>query len=375
MTLYEELGVPQDAPLDAIHEAYRNVARLLHPDAQTNPVLKKSAEVQMKRINYLYEVLADPASRRRYDAELAGVEDRPEPLIIQAPRHPREFSNGQRGTIVWLAATAIGIAFIIWLATRESSAPAVYPEPVSEAGGGSVTSSALQRAAAKILPNAILERQRNDEIARLRADLAAANSDRERLLRQVAELEGERRTATAIPQSPARLTPPPLAAQSMPSEVALPLPGASPTMPPVPAAVAQSVSHGEPATPASEARRPKWAGAWTYRAARKESGNSAVFPPEFIETLISEENGRIRGQYHARFRVAGANVAPNVDFRFEGSVSGTSGHFFWKGNGGAKGEVKLRLISDSSLEVVWEASSLGKSMGLASGAAVLDRKN
>ena len=66
MTFYEELGVPPDASVDAIREAYRNVARLLHPDAQTNPVLKESAEVQMKRINQVYETLAEPERRRRY---------------------------------------------------------------------------------------------------------------------------------------------------------------------------------------------------------------------------------------------------------------------------------------------------------------------
>ena len=42
MNFYEELGVPPDAPLAAIRDAYRNVARLLHPDAQTDPVLKES---------------------------------------------------------------------------------------------------------------------------------------------------------------------------------------------------------------------------------------------------------------------------------------------------------------------------------------------
>src|SRR5579864_7918425 len=112
MTLYEELGVSSDAPLDTIREAYRNVARLLHPDAQTNPVLKESAEVQMKRINHLYEVLSDPERRRRYDHELAGLLDRPETIIIHGPRRPDRFQAGNRGTMVWLAATAICAGFI-----------------------------------------------------------------------------------------------------------------------------------------------------------------------------------------------------------------------------------------------------------------------
>src|ERR1700683_5626523 len=106
MTFYEELGVPPDAPSDTIREAYRSVARLLHPDAQTNPVLKESAEAQMKRINHLYDILSDPERRRRYNQELAEPQDRPATIIIQAPRPPEQFERGNSGTYVWLAATA-----------------------------------------------------------------------------------------------------------------------------------------------------------------------------------------------------------------------------------------------------------------------------
>ena len=64
-----------------------------------------------------------------------------------------------------------------------------------------------------------------------------------------------------------------------------------------------------------------------------------------------------------------------VDFRFEGKLSGSTTRLPWTGTEGAKGEVQLQLLSDTALEIEWSATSLGKSMGLVSGTAVLDRGN
>lgn len=375
MTLYEELGVPPDATPDAIREAYRNAARLLHPDAQTNPVLKESAEVQMKRINHLYEVLSDPQRRRGYDHELARLHEPRETIVVEAPL-PRHSSHpDNRGTIAWLAATAICAAFVVWLATRESPAPVTYPHAFSQSSAGAIAGasmmSPLAKAPAGTPPDARVERQRADEVVQLRAELAAANEDRARLMKLVAAMEADRRIAPApqiprqipAPQITTGLAPPSLT-PTAPAEVAIPV--ASPRIEP-PAPAARSTSAAE--------HQPRLAGSWAYHHPQKDKITGALFPPEFIETVISEENGLIRGQYHARFKVGKAKISPDVDFRFEGRISGTSGRFAWFGTGGAKGEVRVRLVSDTALEVVWAASSLGSSMGLASGTAVLDRKN
>jgi curved DNA-binding protein CbpA len=352
MTFYEELGVPPDAPLDTIREAYRNVARLLHPDAQTNPVLKESAEAQMKRINHLYETLSDPKRRRRYDLEQSEAAGRSAPLIIQAARLPDQRQRGITGTYAWLAATAICAAFIIWLATRESSVPAVYPQPV---GGENAGASAPSSKA----PSALRRSAADREIARLRAELAAASADRQRLTQQIAAMQAERKfqPPTVDPGQPTRVAllplPMPLPAQAIPLDI--PVPARTELAPP---------------------QRPRWSGAWVYNQQhRDEKGSKGLFPPEFIETSISEVNGHIRGQYHARFKVADVHISPDVDFRFDGMVSGMSGRCSWTGTGGAKGEVELRMLSDAALEIIWAATDLGKSMGLASGTAVLNRKN
>ena len=362
MNFYEELGVPPDAPLLTIRDAYRNVARLLHPDAQTDPVLKESAEGQMKRLNHLFDILADPARRRRYDQELGEFAERQATVFIQAPTPADPFDRSHSGTLVWLSATVVCATFIIWLAARESSSsPAVYPLPSSfshasgaQAHAGSAPPARL-RAAATVRPatppaNPGTVEPHDDELRALRGQLLAANAGRELLEKQMAAGDAERKAVNL-----ANLTPAPLVAPVAPLEISLPA-----ILP--------------PAAPPSLAE-PRWAGSWAYHPSRAQKKDNALFPPEFIEAVIAEDNGRIRGQYHARFKVADASISPDVDFRFEGNVSGQVGRLSWIGGGGAKGEVQLKLVSGTTLEIVWSASALGKSMGLASGTSVLTRKN
>jgi curved DNA-binding protein len=77
---YEVLGVPRGAGDAEIKKAFRKLAREFHPDVAKN---KKEAEEKFKGINEAYEVLSDPAKRKKYD-ELgpdwkAGAEFRPPP--------------------------------------------------------------------------------------------------------------------------------------------------------------------------------------------------------------------------------------------------------------------------------------------------------
>jgi curved DNA-binding protein len=77
---YESLGVPRTASDAEIKKAFRKLAREYHPDVAKN---KKQAEEKFKEINEAYEVLGDPAKRKRYD-ELgpnwsSGAEFRPPP--------------------------------------------------------------------------------------------------------------------------------------------------------------------------------------------------------------------------------------------------------------------------------------------------------
>src|SRR5258705_678250 len=61
---YDILGMGRKAGPAEIKRAYKRLARKCHPDL--NPG-NRSAEEQFKRITAAYEVLSDPAQRRRYD--------------------------------------------------------------------------------------------------------------------------------------------------------------------------------------------------------------------------------------------------------------------------------------------------------------------
>jgi len=77
---YETLGVSRSASDADIKKAFRKLAREFHPDVAKD---KKRAEEKFKEINEAYEVLSDPAKRKKYD-ELganwkSGAEFRPPP--------------------------------------------------------------------------------------------------------------------------------------------------------------------------------------------------------------------------------------------------------------------------------------------------------
>jgi DnaJ-class molecular chaperone len=61
---YEVIGVPRSATADEIKQAYRNLAKKLHPDL--NPGNKK-AEQAFKELSAAYDLLSDPDKRARFD--------------------------------------------------------------------------------------------------------------------------------------------------------------------------------------------------------------------------------------------------------------------------------------------------------------------
>ena len=95
---YETLGVPRNAKDDDIKKSFRKLAREFHPDVAKD---KKRAEEKFKEINEAYEVLSDPAKRRKYD-ELganwkSGAEFRPPPGNEGFPGGQHFHGRGQGG--------------------------------------------------------------------------------------------------------------------------------------------------------------------------------------------------------------------------------------------------------------------------------------
>ena len=61
---YSTLGVTKSSSAKEIKQAFRKLARKFHPDVNPGD---KAAEAKFKEINEAYEVLGDPAKRKKYD--------------------------------------------------------------------------------------------------------------------------------------------------------------------------------------------------------------------------------------------------------------------------------------------------------------------
>jgi curved DNA-binding protein CbpA len=83
-TFYDELGVGRDATVAQIKHAFKEVAKVYHPDK--NPPDKQAwAHEQMSRFNFIFETLTNSATRKEYDALVEKYESMPE---RPAPRRP-----------------------------------------------------------------------------------------------------------------------------------------------------------------------------------------------------------------------------------------------------------------------------------------------
>src|SRR5262249_17505782 len=86
---YKVLGVERTATEAEIKSAYRKLARKHHPDVNPN---NKDAERQFKEINEAYQVLSDPAKRKKYDELGADWEHG-----ISQEEMMRRYARGARG--------------------------------------------------------------------------------------------------------------------------------------------------------------------------------------------------------------------------------------------------------------------------------------
>ena len=63
---YKDLGVKETASIDEIKQAYRELAKKYHPDANNGD---KKSEEKLKKVNEAYTVLKDYGRRAEYDYE------------------------------------------------------------------------------------------------------------------------------------------------------------------------------------------------------------------------------------------------------------------------------------------------------------------
>lgn len=335
MNHYEEFGVAEQATAEEIGQAHRNLAKLLHPDHYRDEALKHLAECQMRRVNAIYEVLSDPARRRMYDLQLAAP-----PVLQKSDPRPPSYRNW-----FWLGGTVLAI-FGIWAILQSQAAQKVVVERPQQAAA---TTELRAAGPAPMRPED--SRTNSEQIRQL------ANETRElrHMLRQViAERDQAQARLSSLRSSPA------IAAANLPSTAAAG--GASES---------EDRSGAHPAPAGVQPQRRRLAGTWIYVPSGRPSPND-LYPAEYIEMVIGEQDNVVWGRYRARYRVTDRALSPEVEFRFEGRAGAE--RFAWTGNGGAKGELQLKQLSETAMSVDWFTSQFGRQLSLSSGTAVLVRR-
>lgn len=354
ITFYEELGLSPDASPEAIRDTFRALVRLLHPDQQTDPHLKEIAEKQMRKLNRIYGVLSDPERRRRYDELL---EDDFAPAII-LNSETRPDLRRVLGRLTWVAAAVASLCLLIWLAASAISGTqggTAYAPQGRESGDAFRPDT----------PGQLFSRTPGGDmaaiVAGLRSDLRSVTGQRDAAIRELVRLRGTNTSADSGG----------LAGPDNPASTAQPA-----TMTELPQAT-RFVPQATPVTARTEeSSNRRLTGFWFYTRPPEgqRNRNKALYPPEYIEAVITEENGVLHGRYRSRFQVVDRGISPEVNFTFSGTPNGSGMSSKWSGGGGASGEVSLRLTSDNSMKLDWTATDLGTQQGLISGTAMLTRR-
>jgi curved DNA-binding protein CbpA len=330
ITYYEELGVERTASAEEIRDAFRSLARLLHPDQQSDPQLREMAERQMRKLNRVYSVLSDSERRAAYDESL----DEPRgagPVIV--------FSGADGNVkklivrVSALAGIVLGSALLIWFMATSSSNGGRLPEAHASSGG-----------------NAGGPQDAGEQITRLRDQLRAAQAERNSALAQLEKLGGKSAVARARENFAAAPATTPLAESEAP-----------PSLPPHPAPAANPA---------------QFTGLWVFTNGNGSAspGGKSQYPPEYIELTVAAKDGALQGRYHSRYQVLDHAISPDVDFTFNGTPAGASLTCAWQGPGGARGHMTMKLVSPGAVDLAWNANELGSQQWLTSGAATLVKK-
>jgi curved DNA-binding protein CbpA len=351
MNYYEELGVRQDAPAAEIRQAYKLLARVLHPDGQVDPDLKTMAERQMQRLVEIASVLLDPGKRSHYD-EILLLGNRlsakfPRRAILM-PRAPgwRDSNHGVAEFALhhwfWMLNGIFVVALGTWALLHGPTQPDV-----------GIRDAAWQR----------------DSVSEYRDPKPPPKSNRPRRL-----------LTSAIPQAASSIMPSggvPLAARTAlitpPEPPFIPELEEIPAIPPAPeplAVVAKIAPQGLPSLP----KVPSLAGRWVYTPQPGDVPEHGIYSAISVELLLVEHAGELTGDFRARYSVPDLAVSPEVMFRIRGTAGlATSGEFDWFSNDNAKGQGKLILHDPNVLYVSWWTIEFGRRATLASGTAILIR--
>ncbi|MGA3028617.1 MAG: DnaJ domain-containing protein [Bryobacteraceae bacterium] len=377
MNYYEELGLTPDAPDEDVRKVHRTLSKLLHPDLQTDPAAREAAELQMRRINAIIDVLLDPQRRREYDA---GLLARPTPVVYVRPGErnapARRRFGGPVSTLLVMMAVALGLtSAAVWFLDGDLfhfEMAGEGPAPLSENGAPATSRQHAPATPTRVRPPASAARTNNPVSEPPRVEVESAH------LRQAVASTPQVRPPEAPQHPPERIA---RAGSAVPPVRMVPTPvQGTPVAPPpqpvsTPSAPAANVLTRQAAPATATAPRDTLAGLWLYAPNSLKAGRTkiALYAPEYIQLQILAEGGIVRGEYSARYRVPDRPISPEVTFHFEGKAGGP-GSFEWHSDDGSRGVVDLKMLTADSLQVNWRVSRFGTRQGLGAGTAVLIRK-
>ncbi len=321
MNYYEELAIEPAASRDEILKSYKRLTRILHPDLHSDAALRALGEAQMRRLNEIIDILSDPARRRLYDRGIVGLSRNTQTKWFQLRTAIATIPH-------WIYVSA---GFLLGLVVS------YIPHPPA-AGTSPFVPEAVSPAA---------------EARGLSEAPAPAASRPGRRRRQPSETEdGKAALPEAIDSGPVTPAPEPETAAA---------PGAI-ASPPEARQTADGNSSGG------------YGGSWLYTPPRTGALNAALYSPEYIEMRISEREGAMEGRYAARYHIPDKPISPSVAFQFAGRSGGPQSTFAWTDHQGLRGEVRLRLLGESSMQVTWYVTGAVPPDGLGGGTAVLVRR-
>jgi curved DNA-binding protein CbpA len=353
ITYYEELGVENTASADEIRDAFRALARLVHPDQQTDPQLKEMAERQMRKLNRIHGVLSDVSRRSAYDESLRS--SRNAPIIVFSGSD----GNVKRLLMAFGTAGAIiaGTALLIWFAASGNNNTEVRGQELRGATSGKTNDNG--------------DGDAGEQITRLREQLRTVETERDSALAQLGRSARKQTddgadgkaagNATASPE-------PDVAGVAAATEMSELQAASGAALSPASAFPVIDEPAGKPA---------QFTGLWVYlktSGSAASPGGKSQYPPEFIEVTMTEVNGALHGEYRSRYQVLDHAISPDVNFDFTGKPVGSSLSCPWRGPGGARGRLTLKLLPASTVEIAWNATELGSQQWLINGTAMLVRK-
>jgi curved DNA-binding protein CbpA len=353
MDFYEELGVPRSASRDEIRSAYRQRARLLHPDRYSNAALRAIAEAEMRRVNAIAGLLTHPQERLLYDRTLIG-----EGVAAGKGREPIARSQPSRRRLdtkvaFWLVAgAATSLICILALAFDSASAPAVPLVAASSAPAARAYPAQPESIAGRVPLSPLEGKQRVD------TDASAVD--------------------IAGPKLPPSLPRSETTGADRPLSPPAPAPAISDSRPAKPVVELHIDTADAPAPLRPEEIRPAHRGAglvglWRYGRSGQGQALPGSFEVQEVEVGITRQFGEIYGYYEGRYVVPQGRAPTEVSFQFSGTMQNESARTTWSSNDGSRGEIALRMLSEDSLEVVWVASHLGRPGRVASGRITLAR--